>query len=146
MCIRDRILCILFGINEIKNDMFELYEPDVRRWESAFFSISEIAFLVNNIGEVICTNENASAFFSASEKSMKDIIEGLDYAASNSQSFVTSINHAVRWFDVKITIYGTKKRFTNYLLLDITERKRLEAALFNEKTLSKTTLESIGDC
>ena len=122
------ILCILFSINEIMNDMFELFELEIQRWKSTFSNIGEVAFLVNEIGEAVCTNVNASAFISASKKSMKDIIDNLDYAELNGKSVVMSIDHVERWFDVKKTNFDTKKRFTNYLLMDITKRKQAENA------------------
>jgi len=120
------ILCILFIINEFMNDMFEL---SINRWKNTFSDIGESAFLVNNRGEVICSNVEANAFISASKKSMKDIIKNLDAAEVDRKPILFTINHKDLWLEVKKNDFDIKKRFTNYLLIDTTERKKAEDSL-----------------
>lgn len=120
------IICILFIINEIMNDMFEL---SVNRWKNTFLDIGESAFLVNNRGEVICSNVEANAFISASKKSMKDIIKSLDAAEVDRKPILFTINHKDLWLEVKKNDFDIKKRFTNYLLIDTTEHKKAEDSL-----------------
>lgn len=120
------IISALFGINEIKNDMFQI---EISRWNIIFTSIDEPAFLVNKIGEVVCSNIDENSFFSKEKKSIKDIIGNLDDVELNRKSISIIINDEIRWFDVKKNGVDNKNELTKYLLVDSTERKLAEDAL-----------------
>jgi diguanylate cyclase (GGDEF)-like protein/PAS domain S-box-containing protein/putative nucleotidyltransferase with HDIG domain len=136
------IIGFLISINEIKNDIFEL---QINRWNNTFSFIGEAAFLVDKAGELVCSNKNADSFFCELKKNIKDIIDSIDDGESNRKSVAFTIDNEVRWVEVKKNGFDNKNRFTNYLLIDITERKRLETALYNEKNFLETTLISVGD-
>jgi len=120
------IICVLFGINEIKNDRFEL---QINRWNSTFANIGEPAFMVDKAGEIICSNMNANGFFSELKKSIKDIIENLDENELYSKPVFFTINNEIKWFNIKKNNFDTKRKLTNYLLINITERKQAEDAV-----------------
>lgn len=114
------IISALVGINEIKNDMFEL---EISRWNSIFMNIGEPAFLVNKVGEIVCSNIDENCFFSNEKKSIKEIIEKLDSAELNRELISIMINNEIRWFAVKKNDFDVKSKFINYLLIDSTNRK-----------------------
>ena len=120
------IICVLFGINEIKNDRFEL---QINRWNNTFANIGEPAFMVDKAGEIICSNINANGFFSGSEKSIKDIIENLDENELYSKPVFFTINNGIKWFNIKKNNFDTQRKLTNYLLINITERRQAEDAV-----------------
>lgn len=120
------IISILFGINEIKNNMFEL---EINRWNSIFNNIGEPAFLVNTLGEIVCSNIDENSFFSNKKKSIRDIIKNLDNLELNRKPISFTLNDEIRWFDIKKNDFDVKNQFTNYLLIDSTERKLAEDSL-----------------
>ena len=120
------IIAVLFGINEIKNNMFEL---EIKRWNIIFTNIGEPAFLVNTLGEIVCSNIDEKSFFSNKKKSIRDIINNLDDLELNRKPISFIVNNEIRWFDVKKNDFDPKKKFTNYLLIDSTERKLAEDSL-----------------
>ena len=120
------VICAIFGMNEIKNDIFEL---QINRWVSTFSNIGEPAFLVDKAGEIVCANKNADNFFSESDKCIKEIIKMLDDGESNRKPVAFSAKHKVRWLGVKKNEFDIKNKYINYLLVDITERKQAEEAL-----------------
>jgi diguanylate cyclase (GGDEF)-like protein/putative nucleotidyltransferase with HDIG domain len=119
-------ICILFGINEIQNDMFEL---QVNRWNSTFADIGEPAFLVDRSGQIVCSNNNANILFAKAEKSPESIIAYLDeYEAANKPVFFI-VNDEAKWYTIKKNDFDTRREFTNYLFINITDRKQAEDAL-----------------
>jgi len=120
------IISILFGINEIKNNMFEL---EINRWNSIFTNIGEPAFLVNTLGEIVCSNIDENSFFSNKKKNTTDIIKNLDDFELNRKPISFIVDNVTRWFDIKKNDFDVKNQFTNYLLIDSTERKLAEDSL-----------------
>jgi len=120
------IMCSLFVINEIKNDMFEV---QTKRWKSTYVNIGEPAFLVNEVYDIIYANIIANNLISEQKKSLKVIIESLDDGELKRQPVFFTIVGEIRWFDVKKHDFDIKKKLTNYLLIDITDRKHAEEAL-----------------
>jgi diguanylate cyclase (GGDEF)-like protein/PAS domain S-box-containing protein/putative nucleotidyltransferase with HDIG domain len=120
------IVCVLFGINETGNDIFEL---QINRWNSTFSNFGEPAFLVDHAGEIVCSNKNANSFLSELKRSIKDLIKTMDDGELNKKPVSFTINNEIRWAEVKKNWFDTKNRFTNYLLIDVTERKQAEEAL-----------------
>jgi diguanylate cyclase (GGDEF)-like protein/PAS domain S-box-containing protein/putative nucleotidyltransferase with HDIG domain len=132
------IMCILFLLNEIKNDMFEL---EINRWKTNFYNIGEPAFLIDKSGEIVCSNMIAISLFKDNGKSSKSIKEIIDHLSKseleNKQVFFT-INNEIRWFDVRINNFDIKNKFTNYLLIDVTAKK-------NTSLVAETFLNAIED-
>jgi PAS domain S-box-containing protein len=120
------ILCALFGINEIKNDRFEV---QISRWIGVFANAGEPAFMVDSAGEIICSNIKADSFFSEFKKSIKDIIKNLDENESYGKPIFFAINNEVKWFNIKKYNFDTQKKLINYLLIDVTEGKQAEEDL-----------------
>jgi diguanylate cyclase (GGDEF)-like protein/PAS domain S-box-containing protein len=114
------IICVLFVINEIKNDMFEL---QIHRWKSTYANIGEPAFLVNKAGQLVCANSNADILFVELNQSVKDIIETLDIGEKDRAPVCFTINNELSWFDIKKNFFDLKNQFINYLLIDITEKR-----------------------
>lgn len=115
------IISILIGINEFKNDIFEL---EINKWNNLFLNIGEPAFLVNKRNEVVCSNRNANKFFRTLNKTIIDIIKNLDDAEVNRQPVFLKINDEERWLEVEKNNFDIKKRYVNYLLIDVTEQKK----------------------
>jgi len=136
------IICILLGINQLKNDMFEL---ETKKWNHVFLHGDEPAFLVNKRGEVISFNSNADVFFEAVNKDIRDILKNLNDAELIRKPAFFTIDDEERWFEIEKNNFDLKKGFTNYCLVDITKIKRLEMVLTNDKKLLETTLKSLGD-
>ena len=120
------IICVLFGINEIKNDRFEM---QINRWDSIFANIGEPAFMVDKAGEIICSNMNANGFFNGLKNSIKDIIANLDENELYGNPVFFTINNEVKWFNIKINNFDTQRKLINYLLIDITKHKQAEDAV-----------------
>jgi diguanylate cyclase (GGDEF)-like protein/PAS domain S-box-containing protein len=111
------IICTLFVINEIKNDMFEL---QINKWENVYGSIKEASFLLDAEGRLVCSNLEANNLFCKINKSIKDIILDLDESEINNKPIFFPINDKIKWLDVKKNIFDTKNELTSYLLIDIT--------------------------
>jgi len=120
------IICVLFGINEIKNDRFEM---QINRWNGIFANIGEPAFMIDSAGEIICSNINADKFFSELKKSIKDTIKILDENESYSEPGFFTINNEIKWFNIKKYNFDTQRKLINYLLINITDRKQAEEAV-----------------
>jgi PAS domain S-box-containing protein len=127
------IICVLFGINEIKNDRFEV---QINKWISIFANADELAFMVDSAGEIICSNIKADSFFGDTKKSIKNIIKNLNESESYRRPVFFTINKEIKWFNIKKYNFDTQKKLLNYLLIDITESKQAEEAVReNEKRL-----------
>ena len=127
------IICVLFGINEIKNDRFE---AQINKWIGVFANAGELAFMVDSAGEIICSNIKADSFFSEIKKSIKDIIKNLNESEPFSMPVYFKINNEIKWFNIKKYNFDTQKNLFNYLLIDITENVQAEeAARESEKRL-----------
>ena len=127
------IICILFGINEIKNDRFEV---QINSWNGIFADIGEPAFMVDSTGEIICSNINADSFFIELKKSTRDVIENLDKNESHNKAVFFTINNEIKWFNIKKYNFDTQRKLTSYLLINITDRKQAEETIIeNEKRL-----------
>jgi len=120
------IICVLFGINEIKNDRFEV---QINKWIGIFANAGELAFMVDSAGEIICSNKKASSFFGEIKKSIKDIIKNLNESDSYSKPVYFTINNEIKWFNIKKYNFDTQKKLLNYLLIDITENMQAEEAV-----------------
>jgi PAS domain S-box-containing protein len=127
------IICVLFGINEIKNDRFDV---QINKWIGIFANAGELAFMVDSAGEIICSNIKADSFFGEIKKSIKDIIKNLNESEIYNRPVYFTINNEIKWFNIKKYNFDTQKKLLNYLLIDITENMQAEeAARESEKRL-----------
>lgn len=136
------IMCCFFMINEIKNDMFEL---QIKRWESTFIRIDSPAFLVNAEGELVGSNGSANNLFEQLGKKINDIMVDIDICYSRNLPVFIAVNHEVRWFEVNKNAFDNRNRFENYLLIDITDRKRAEDKLRENEKNFHTFFETMDD-
>ena len=120
------LICALVGINEIKNDRFDV---QINRWNGIFANIGEPAFMADSAGEIICSNINADSFFSGFKNSIKDIIKDLDENESYSKPVSYKINNEIKWFNIKKYNFDTQRKLVNYLLINITDRKQAEESI-----------------
>ena len=116
------IMCGLFLFNEKKNNMFDFEQI---RWKSTFLNINQPAFLTDKEGVILCSNYIADNLFTNNKEIISKLIVG-EYD-DIPVSFI--INSEERWFTVKKNTYDIRKRFNNYLLLDITDKIQAEVAL-----------------
>ncbi|MEI7884879.1 MAG: PAS domain S-box protein [Clostridia bacterium] len=121
------IVTILIGINEFKNNLFDL---QLYRWNNTYGNIGEPAFLLDRTGDIICENINGKSFFSELQKNIEDLVENLvECSLNGSDVSFTKNNNKISWYKVKQDVFDTKRGFTSYLLIDITDRKQSEADL-----------------
>ena len=120
------IICALVGINEIKNDRFDV---QINRWNGIFANIGEPAFMADSAGEIICSNINADSFFSECKNSIKDIIKDLDENEAYNKPVSYTIKSEIKWFNIKKYNFDTQRKLINYLLINITDRKQAEEAI-----------------
>jgi diguanylate cyclase (GGDEF)-like protein/PAS domain S-box-containing protein len=110
----------------VTNDLFEL---EINKWKSAYNDIGEPAFMIDKDGEIVCANLIAKSIFSHSEKTLKDLVAYIDENESDDNPVAFQVNDAVSWYSVKKNNFNNKRKFINYLFINITERKKAEEAL-----------------
>lgn len=120
------LVCCLIGINEVKNDLFEL---QVNRWKHTFFNMGEVSFLVNDFNEIVCLNSSADIFFAGREEEVTDILKILNKGDSKRTPVKIKVDNTIRWFYVNRNDFDIKRKLTSYMLLDFTERHQAEQAL-----------------
>jgi diguanylate cyclase (GGDEF)-like protein/PAS domain S-box-containing protein len=112
------IVCCLFVINEVINDMFELR---VNSWRNTFLNMGEAAFLINSEKDIICANIVSTALFSQNKQNIKDIVAKLDTNERINTPISFIVDNEKRWYAIKKNIIDIRRKFTSYLLIDITE-------------------------
>lgn len=119
----------LFAVNEIYNDMFE---RNIFRWKKNYSTIKYPAFLVDQEGIIVCSNDAADIYFTGLNKKIEDCIPALDDGEKNRKPVMFSTGRNTKWVDVKKNTLDKKGTLTNYLLLDVSDDKHasLMAELF----------------
>ena len=125
------IICILIGVNEIKNGIFEF---QIDRWENSFANTDYPAFLVDRNGVVTCTNSTTDKMFSGSVDEISNTLDSLDHCEQEGKPFSFMIDDEINWFNVKKNSIDTKRRLTNYVLVNVTESKKAENTLRESET------------
>lgn len=120
------LISTLIGINELRDDLFEL---EINRWKNTFSDIGEVAFLINEFGEIICSNLSGEEFFYRRKKDISEMIRVLDKDDFKQTPIMVKINGEYRWFYVNKNNFDVKRKLISYMLVDVTERNRAEAAL-----------------
>lgn len=105
------IVCLLFLVNEVRNDLFE---RQVRRWRRLFHGLSSPAFLLDPSGTVAANN---------AAEALTDIDPG------RLGPLLHTTGAAEHWYAVTRTVYDPDRKLTSCFLLDITDQKRAEEAL-----------------
>ncbi|MCG2730015.1 MAG: diguanylate cyclase, partial [Acetobacterium sp.] len=116
----------IIGLNEVKNDLFEL---EINRWKHTFSNMGEVAFLINDYHEIICMNPVANHFFVGRKESVSEILKILDQGDQKRTPVKIRVDNDIRWFYVNKNDFDIKRKLINYMLVDFTERHQAEAAL-----------------
>ena len=116
----------LIGINELKNDFFEL---EINRWKNTFINMDEMTFLINSYNEILCLNERAEEFWKEQKKNTREIVRILDRGDALRIPVKFMVNHEARWFYVNKNVFQRKRKLTSFILTDVTERHRAKKAL-----------------
>jgi len=116
------IMCGLFAFNEYKNDMFEL---QMNRWENVFAKIDEPVFLINDAGEIICSNNSANILFGELNEPFSKTIKDLNNSEQFNKPAFFIINNTIRWYELKKTEFDSKNKLINYMLINITNEKNI---------------------
>ena len=116
----------LIGINELKNDFFEL---EINRWKNTFTNMAEITFLINSYNEILCLNTRAEEFWKEQKKNTREIVRILDRGYALRIPVKFTVNHEARWFYVNKNVFHRKRKLTSFILTDVTERHRAKKAL-----------------
>jgi diguanylate cyclase (GGDEF)-like protein/putative nucleotidyltransferase with HDIG domain/PAS domain S-box-containing protein len=116
----------MFGMNEVKNDLFEL---EINRWKQTFWNIGEVAFLVNAYAEIICMNPAANLFFDGKKDSISETLRVLNQGDHKQTPVKIKVNEAINWFYVNKNVFDIKRQLVSYMLVDFTDRHQAETAL-----------------
>nr|WP_320024467.1 HD domain-containing phosphohydrolase [uncultured Acetobacterium sp.] len=119
-------IAAIIGLNEVKNDLFEL---EINRWKHTFSNMGEVAFLINDYHEIICMNPVANHFFVGRKESVSEILKILDQGDQKRTPVKIRVDNDIRWFYVNKNDFDIKRKLINYMLVDFTERHQAEAAL-----------------
>jgi len=109
------LVCLLFLVNELSNDMFEL---QIKRWRRLFEGVAEAAFLLDKDGNIQESNAQAARLIGVS------VPQTLDSTFS-----WTGPDGTLRWFEASKNLYDPERQLTSCLLVDVTERKQAEERL-----------------
>lgn len=116
----------MFGLNEVKNDLFEL---EINRWKQTFWNIGEVAFLINAYAEIISMNPAAKKFFDGKEESVSDVLRILDRGDYKRTPVKIRVDQETSWFYVNKNDFDLKRQLVSYMLVDFTDRHQAETAL-----------------
>ncbi|MEO1816011.1 MAG: HD domain-containing phosphohydrolase [Acetobacterium sp.] len=116
----------MIGMNEVKNDLFEL---EINRWKQTFWNIGEVAFLINADHEIICMNPAAKLFFDEQKQSVSEILKILDRGDHKRSPVKIRADEAAHWFYVNKNDFDLKRKLVSYMLVDFTDRHQAEIAL-----------------
>ena len=120
------LILALIGLNEVKNDLFQL---EINRWKQTFSNMEEVVFLINAYQEIISMNPYANRFFVGRKESVSEILKILDQGDHKRTPVKIRVDDDVRWFYVNKNDFDLKRQLTSYMLVDFTERHQAEAAL-----------------
>jgi diguanylate cyclase (GGDEF)-like protein/PAS domain S-box-containing protein len=116
----------MIGMNEVKNDLFEL---EINRWKQTFWNIGEVAFLINADQEIICMNPAAKLFFDEQKQSVSEILKILNRGDHKRSPVKIRADEAVHWFYVNKNDFDIRRKLVSYMLVDFTDRHQAEIAL-----------------
>ncbi len=120
------LMVFLFMINEIKNDIFQLL---LSRWQDDYAKIQEPALLVDEIGNIICSNSNAENLFTSEGTMLTQLNGNLLLLELGKSPSLRTANGKIKNFVLHTNMYDYKNHYTTYLLVDITELHLLEGKL-----------------
>lgn len=120
------LISAIIGLNEVKNDLFEL---EINRWKHTFSNMGEVAFLINDYHEIICMNPVANRFFVGRKESVSEILKILDQGDHKRTPVKIRVDDDIRWFYVNKNDFDIKRKLTSYMLVDFTDRHQAETAL-----------------
>jgi signal transduction histidine kinase/CheY-like chemotaxis protein len=125
------LMCSLFALNEIRNDMFQLV---IHHWRNFYDTVGEPAFLTDAEAQILCANP-AGQICQQQAGDMPDteFLRQLDDYESSGAFYMTSINEDVRWYVVKKSVFGVKNILTNYIFSDVTKKRLEEEQLIKAK-------------
>jgi diguanylate cyclase (GGDEF)-like protein/PAS domain S-box-containing protein len=116
----------MIGMNEVKNDLFEL---EINRWKQTFWNIGEVAFLINADQEIICMNPAAKLFFDEQKQSVSEILKILNRGDHKRSPVKIRADEAVHWYYVNKNDFDIRRKLASYMLVDFTDRHQAEIAL-----------------
>lgn len=116
----------MIGMNEVKNDLFEL---EINRWKQTFWNLGEVAFLINGDHEIICMNPVANLFFDGKKESVSEILKILDHGDHKRKPVKIKVAEDIRWLYVNKNDFDIRRKLVSYMLVDFTDRHQAEIAL-----------------
>ena len=125
----------MFAVNEVYNDMFERH---VIRWNNSYMDVKTPSALINTEGQIVCINPAAQTLIKEAGKKQEEFIALMNEAEKNRTPLLLTGHETTKWYDVKKSVFNTKRTLTSYLLTDITDEK--DAAL-----LAELFFNAIGD-
>jgi len=131
------VICGLFMVNEIKNDMFKLL---LGKWGNYYANVEEQALLVDSDGTLVCSNEAAQELLEVQEMDIEKIIAALDASKLNHTPVSFTIQEEIRWFAVHQNNYDSKGYYKTYLLIDITEQQLAKASILKSESRHKAMI------
>lgn len=120
------VVISLIGINEIKNDFFEL---EIGRWKNTYMHMGEATFLMNSDNEILCMNEKAADFWKEQQENSRKIVRILDRVYALRIPVKFAIDQEDRWFYVNKNTFDRRRKLSGYIMTDVTERQRARKAL-----------------
>jgi len=125
------LMCSLFALNEIRNDMFQLV---IHHWRNFYDNVGEPAFLTDSEAQILCGNPAGQACQQqAQDLPDREFLGQLDGYEANGAFYMVPIHGDDRWFVVKKSVFGAKNVLTNYIFSDVTKKRLEEEQLIRAK-------------
>lgn len=116
------IVCSLFAINGIRNDMFDV---KLTRWKRVFNTVNAPAFLVDGEDMLTSLNNAASEWIPKTTKSSEEICRVLAQNKLSKKPLFFVLYNEGHWLEVRRELYDDKSHLTSIVLNDITEEKTM---------------------
>lgn len=114
------IIGALLVYNELHNDMFERH---MNRWNSNYSAAREPGFLFDSHGTAVRQNLAAETLAKELGKTPEDLLVLMTQAEKSRTPVLFTINDESKWFDVKMSIFNTKRTLISYALTEVTLEK-----------------------
>ncbi|MHB1454843.1 MAG: histidine kinase N-terminal 7TM domain-containing protein [Saccharofermentanales bacterium] len=129
------VVCILFMINEVKNDMFMLR---IVQWKNNYACVESPVILTDAENKVVAGNLHANILMKWNNLDVGDI----QRCAADNTLLRIVVNDENRWFEVRRTEFDICRNLTSFILGDVTESNKKDRLLHVVTAVTQEFLET----